>query len=193
MSVDAEIVRVREAIKKVHGTIFGLTNGLQNITHDIDRRLDGFTQEVEGVRGDVGNVRMSVSHITQKASGFPNHAIYLSALLAIDLLIWLVAGFLLWRIIQNCRYGVKNSDQIIAEYEQLVHHPELMDIHVHLAKARRIPPPTAVVVDRNGRSIPLNMNPRRPDRLEDEFGSPSEPLLPPVRSPEERWPPTSDL
>lgn len=67
MSVDAEIVRVREAIKRVHGTIFGLTSGLQNITRDIDRRLDGFTEEVEAVRGDVSNVRMGVSHITEKA------------------------------------------------------------------------------------------------------------------------------
>ncbi|KAI6185688.1 hypothetical protein M3Y98_00050900 [Aphelenchoides besseyi] len=189
MSVDSEIVRVRDAIKRVHSTIIGLTGGIQNITENIDHRLDGFTSEIRGVQDDVSNVKMGVSHISDK---FPNRALYLGILLAVDLFIWMLAAYLLYRIIQNCRYGVKNSDRIIAEYEQLIYHPELMDIHVHLAKNPRVPTsaPSAVVVDRQGRSIPLNVLPQRYNKQQtvfsNEFASPSEePLL--YNSPDEGW------
>ncbi|KAI6212791.1 hypothetical protein M3Y94_00070600 [Aphelenchoides besseyi] len=190
MSVDAEIVRVRNAITRVHSTIIGLTSGIQNITENIDHRLDGFTSEVRGVQDEVSNVKMGVSHISDK---FPNRAVYLGVLLTVDLFIWMLAAYLLYRIIQNCRYGVKNSDRIIAEYEQLIYHPELMDIHVHLTKNRQLPTtsvPSAVVVDRQGRSIPLNVLPRRYNKQQtvfsNQFASPSEqPLL--DNSPDEGW------
>jgi hypothetical protein len=48
MSVDAEIVEVRQAIARVHQTIYGLTRGLQNITNDIDTKLDSFSTQVHG-------------------------------------------------------------------------------------------------------------------------------------------------
>lgn len=47
-SVDAEIVRVRNAIARVHQTFFGLTRGLQNITLDVDSKLDSFSSQVRG-------------------------------------------------------------------------------------------------------------------------------------------------
>lgn len=46
MSVDAEIVRIREAIANVHRTFFVLTRELQNITLEVDAKLDGFSADV---------------------------------------------------------------------------------------------------------------------------------------------------
>lgn len=64
---------------------------------------------------------------------------YLAVLLAIDILIWLLAAFLLFRIIQNCRYGTRHAtERLIAEYKQLLHpdlhiikHPSAVDARVH--------------------------------------------------------------
>ncbi|KAI6189451.1 hypothetical protein M3Y97_00009900 [Aphelenchoides bicaudatus] len=117
MSVDAEIIKVREAIASVHRTFYGLTRGLQNITNEVDSNLDAFSSEVHGVQTDVQNIRGGVTHITDK---FPNHTVYMAIFLTIDFLIWCLAAFLLFRIIQNCRYGPKNSTKIIEDYKHMV-------------------------------------------------------------------------
>jgi hypothetical protein len=48
MPVDAEVVRVREAIAKVHQIFIGITQGLQNITFEVDKKLDSFSSQVHG-------------------------------------------------------------------------------------------------------------------------------------------------
>ncbi|KAH7689657.1 hypothetical protein AAVH_40344, partial [Aphelenchoides avenae] len=68
-----------------------------------------------GVQTDVHNIRGGVNHITAK---FPSRAVYLGSLLALDVVIWVLAGFLLYKIIHNIRYHSHNSTRLVMKHAQ---------------------------------------------------------------------------
>ncbi|CAD5224018.1 unnamed protein product [Bursaphelenchus okinawaensis] len=124
MSVDAEIQKVQDALARVHQTFYDLAFGMKNITAELDAKLSVFNQEVQGVEHEVALVRSGVLTVTDS---FPNRTSYMVILLVIDFIIWILAGFLLYKIVQNCRFGPKNSTKMISKYEKLMNKQDKKD------------------------------------------------------------------
>ncbi|CAD5232590.1 unnamed protein product [Bursaphelenchus xylophilus] len=116
-SIDAEVQNIQDQLVKAHRIFYDLAFGMTNLTAGLDKSLSAFTQEIESVGKDVVKVRSDVFQVTDS---FPNRTSYMAILLVVDLIIWVLAGFLLYKIIQNCRFGPKNSQKMVAKYDELM-------------------------------------------------------------------------
>lgn len=95
-----------------------------------------------GVEVDVQNIRSGVSHITNK---FPSYTIYMAILLALNIILLIVTALLFYRIVQNCRYGTKNSSKIIEDYKHMIN-----PYYIQNYKRKTMDPIEAVVISKRG-------------------------------------------
>uniref|UniRef100_A0A915EQS6 Gustatory receptor n=1 Tax=Ditylenchus dipsaci TaxID=166011 RepID=A0A915EQS6_9BILA len=96
MSVDKEILEIQNVIKSVQKTIVKLSKEVSNISGRIDTPLDEFNEAVHNVSMDVNQISKAVSHVINK---FPQQYTYIGALLAVNILMWILIIFLIYKIV----------------------------------------------------------------------------------------------
>uniref|UniRef100_A0AC34FX37 Uncharacterized protein n=1 Tax=Panagrolaimus sp. ES5 TaxID=591445 RepID=A0AC34FX37_9BILA len=115
-SIDKEIGEIRVALRNVHETIYKLALQMNNATTIVDGKLSKVDEEVRKVAQEVSHIRDNTNVVT---SLFPSNATYLGAFLALDAVIWILAIFLLYKIIVNLRSVGKISQKWQTKYANL--------------------------------------------------------------------------
>ncbi|TKR60529.1 hypothetical protein L596_027763 [Steinernema carpocapsae] len=82
---------------------------MEGVFEVIDRALSEFEDTIEGVVKEVNNVNQDFTAIVDQ---FPSSGVYLGVLLFIDVLIWVLAAFLVFRIVHALRGLRRRSDRI---------------------------------------------------------------------------------
>uniref|UniRef100_A0AC35F4B7 Uncharacterized protein n=1 Tax=Panagrolaimus sp. PS1159 TaxID=55785 RepID=A0AC35F4B7_9BILA len=112
-SIDKEIGEIRVALRSVHETIYKLALQMNNATNIVDGKLSIVDEDVRKVAREVSHIRDNTNVVT---SLFPSNTTYLIAFIALDVIIWILAGFLAYKIIINLRGAGKTSQKWQIKY-----------------------------------------------------------------------------
>ncbi|VDK48056.1 unnamed protein product [Anisakis simplex] len=95
MSVDREIDDIRLTIHEIHRELYKIDAHLDGAVEKVDRELNYFDDQLRNVVQEANQIR---SQFEETISSFPNQQIYLAILLVLDVLIWLIVGYLIYKV-----------------------------------------------------------------------------------------------
>ncbi|KAE9548912.1 hypothetical protein FO519_007876 [Halicephalobus sp. NKZ332] len=107
-SIDREIAEIRLALRNLHETLYKISFKMENATGILDEELRTFDQDVINVANEVSHIKDNTYLVTGL---FPQNSTYLATLLVLDALIWILAFFLIYKIIQHVKQRSLHSQK----------------------------------------------------------------------------------
>uniref|UniRef100_A0AC34Q1I5 Uncharacterized protein n=1 Tax=Panagrolaimus sp. JU765 TaxID=591449 RepID=A0AC34Q1I5_9BILA len=105
-SIDREIAEIRLALRNLHEVLHKISSKMENATGILNDKLYPFDDDVTKLAREVSHIKDNTFTVT---GFFPSNATYLTAFLVLDAIIWILAFFLIFKIVQLVKQREANS------------------------------------------------------------------------------------